>query len=148
MVPVEVFSLVVVKLNLKRKSGVSLPNLCFWVEKEAILITNIGGNMVNFDVEPHDLLMSSCDLEVEIHHKLPSRHGPWTMGNDLPCITLKIKVGQKCVFHHLLPIKLTTGASKKMCSTVVLLKCRSNSLRAALQGFCDVLSHFISCSLC
>jgi hypothetical protein len=62
--------------------------------------------MLNFNVEPLDLILGSLDFEVGVHGKAASSCCPRLGSYVLSCVAKQVEIGKEGVFYYFFPVKL------------------------------------------
>jgi hypothetical protein len=90
--------------------------------KVGVLVTDMGCNSADFDVQALELLMSMKYLKVGVESKAASRSGPLTVSNVLPSVTEEIEVRQECILDDIFPSESSTRGSKRFGGGVILIE--------------------------
>jgi hypothetical protein len=90
--------------------------------KVGVLVTDMGCNSADFDVQALELLASTKYLEVGVESKATSRSGPLMVTNILPSVTEEIEVRQECILDDIFPSESRTRGSKSFGCSVILIE--------------------------
>jgi hypothetical protein len=114
------------------------------LQKEKVLVLDIGDYPRDFTIEIGNLLPSTKDFEILVHGNLTSRSHSGMVMQILPSAAEEIKICQEGVLNYLIPAEFLARRGKDFCSHVVLIKSCPYGLGTSLKCLCNVHTKLIT----